>query len=278
MLFFRLPILIENFHHKKSLGQHFLKDKNIAIKIVKTAQIEKNDIVLEIGPGKGILTDEILKYTKNVLCFEVDKSLYPYLKGKYGSSITLIENDVLKADWEKFLSKEKNYKIVSNLPYQITSPFLFKLIQFKDFFSKIVIMIQKEVAERLNAKPNSKKYGVLSLKIGFYFNVKYEFGVKPHLFYPPPKVDSAVISLTPKKRDINFKNIELFWQIVEVLFKSRRKTIKNNLKKILQADEISVLEMETEISFSKRAENLDFYDFYKIYSVIEKNKWIGNRQ
>ena len=257
------------FRYKKNFGQHFLKDKNIVAKIVKAAEIKTNERVWEIGPGHGILTDELLKNTKYLTCFEIDKTLYEYLENKYDDAINLVKSDILKVNWEEFLNKDYTYKIVSNLPYQITSPFLFKLITHKDYFKKIVIMIQKDVAERLRAKPNTKKYGLLAIKIGYYFDIKYEFTVKPHLFYPPPKVDSAVISLIPKPPLFQIKDYKLFWKIVDTLFLNRRKMIRNNLKNLIDNEKFRELEYKTGISLTNRAENLLLEDFYKIYLFMK---------
>ena len=148
-------------------------------------------------PGKGILTKELVIRQAKLTCFEIDSTLYDHLEYRFRSDIILIKQDVLKTDWKKHLPDEK-VKIVANLPYQITSPFLFEVARFAEHFSKIVVMIQKEVAQRINAKLGTKDYGILTLKMQYYFDVKYEFTVKPHLFKPPPKVDSAVISLTPR--------------------------------------------------------------------------------
>ena len=189
---------MQKFRQKKSLGQHFLKDKNIVQKIVELAEIESDDKVWEIGPGKGILTEELLKQECNLTCFEIDKGLNSILLAQFGDEMKLINEDILQINWKKYLSNDK-IKIVANLPYQITSPFLFKITENSNNFSKVVIMIQKEVAQRISAKPNTKEYGKLTLKMNFYFNVKYGFSVKPEVFYPKPKVDSAVIILTPRK-------------------------------------------------------------------------------
>ena len=156
----------KSFRQKKSLGQHFLNDYNIVKKIVKIAAIKPDEKVWEIGPGKGILTREILRKTSNLTCFEIDKELIPYLKNSFGDSLRIINDDVLLINWDEFVSNE-NIKLVANLPYQITTPLLFKIITYYKHFSKIVIMIQKEVAERLKAVPKTKQYSQLSLKIQF---------------------------------------------------------------------------------------------------------------
>ena len=255
------------FKHKIKLGQHFLQDKNIVRKIVKIADIKPDDYVWEIGPGKGILTEELLDRKCNLTAFEIDEKLYPILEDKFSNRINLIKEDILKANWEK-LFPDKKVKIVANLPYQITSPFLFKVVIFSEHFSKIVIMIQKEVAQRIKAKVGSKDYGILTLKIQYYFDVSYEFTVKSHLFYPKPKVDSAVISLIPKEEKPQIEDEKFFWRIVETSFRNRRKMLRNNLKEILNAEQIE--ELSDDFDLSKRGETLTESEFIKLYEEIER--------
>lgn len=253
------------FKHKKKLGQHFLKDKNIVRKIVKIADIKPDDYVWEIGSGKGILTEELLNRNCNLTTFEIDEKLYPILEDKFSNKINLIKEDVLKANWKKLLPNEK-VKIVANLPFQITSPFLFKVVKFSEHFSKIVIMIQKEVAQRIKAKVGSKDYGILTLKMQYYFDVSYEFTVKSHLFYPKPKVDSAVISLIPREEKPAIEDEKFFWSIVETSFRSRRKMLRNNLKEILNAEQIE--ELSDDFDLSKRGETFSEREFVNLYNRI----------
>ena len=253
-----------DFQQKKSLGQHFLKDKNIVKKIVRIAEICEGENIWEVGPGKGILTEELLETNCNLTCFEIDKELYPILEDKFGEKINLIKQDVLKANWKDLVSNEK-IKIVANLPYQISSPILFKIIKFSDSFSKIVVMIQREVAERIKSSPNTKQYGTLSLKMQFHFDIKYEFTVKPQNFSPPPKVDSAVISLIPRKDKPVLENESLFWQIVNIAFQNRRKMLRRNFRALLSSEKIILLQEKSGIELSKRAEILTEKDFIKIY-------------
>lgn len=262
---------MNNFHHKKSLGQHFLKDKNIIRKIVDIADIQPGESVWEIGPGKGILTEELLERKSKLTCFEIDSSLYGILENRFGNRINLIKQDVLKADWEALFPTGK-VKIVANLPYQITSPFLFEVSRFTDHFSKVVVMIQKEVAQRINAKIGTKDYGILTLKMQFYFDVKYEFTVKPHLFNPPPKVDSAVISLTPRKNKPIIENEKYFWHIVETAFRNRRKMLRRNLRELISVEQIEELQNSGVIDLARRGETLTEAEFVHLYQLIEDLK------
>ena len=257
-----------NFHHKKSLGQHFLKDKNIIRKIVDIADVQENEQVWEIGPGQGILTEELLNRNCNLTCFEIDKNLYPILEDRFSDKIHLIKKDILKVNWEEFFPREQ-IKIVANLPYQITSPFLFRVVKYAQHFSTVVVMIQKEVAQRINAKVGKKDYGILTLKMQYYFTPKYEFTVKSHLFKPPPKVDSAVISLIPRIDKPEIENEKFFWHIVETAFRNRRKMLRRNLREIISKDKIEKLNECCPIDLSRRGETLNETEFIELYEAIK---------
>ncbi len=256
-----------DFHQKKSLGQHFLKDKNIIRKIVDIAEIQPNEPVWEIGPGMGILTEELLNRKAKLTCFEIDSALYEILEERFGKRINLIKLDVLRADWAKLLPDEK-VKIVSNLPYQITSPFLFEVSRFAADFSRVVVMIQKEVAQRINAKVGTKDYGILTLKMQYYFDVKYEFTVPPHLFHPPPKVESAVIHLTPRADKPLIENEKYFWRIVETAFRNRRKMLRRNLRELISVEQIEKIQALGIIDLKRRGETLTEEEFLILYKLI----------
>ena len=256
------------FHHKKSLGQHFLKDKNIIRKIVDIADVQENEQVWEIGPGKGILTEELLNRNCILTCFEIDENLYPLLEEKFFNKIKLIKKDILKIDWEEMFPQEQ-VKIVANLPFQITSPFLFRVAKYAQHFSNVVVMIQKEVAQRINAKVGTKDYGILTLKMQYYFIPKYEFAVKPHLFSPSPKVDSAVISLTPRLDKPELENEKFFWHIVETAFRNRRKMLRRNLREIISKEKIEKLNECCPIDLSHRGETLNELEFIELYEAIK---------
>jgi len=260
---------MKEFKHKKSLGQHFLKDKNIIRKIVAIADLKPGDNVWEVGPGKGVLTEELVKQGIKPTCFEIDNTLYDHLDYRFRNSIKLIKKDVLKADWDKYLPSGDT-KIVANLPYQITSPFLFEVSRFAHHFSKIVVMIQKEVAQRINAGLGSKDYGILTLKMQYYFNVNYEFTVKPHVFNPPPKVDSAVISLKPRTDKPELDNEKYFWRIVETAFRNRRKMLRRNLRELISVEEIEEIQNSGVIDLTRRGETLTEAEFIELYHKIQQ--------
>jgi 16S rRNA (adenine1518-N6/adenine1519-N6)-dimethyltransferase len=260
---------MNDFHHKKSLGQHFLTDKNIVQKIVRIADVNSENYVWEVGPGKGILTEELIETGCKLTAFEIDEKLYPILEEEFSGKINLVKQDVLKANWNEFFPKDK-VTITANLPYQITSPFLFKVASFADKFAKIVIMVQKEVAQRINASVGTKDYSILSIKMQYYFDVSYEFTVKPHLFFPRPKVDSAVIKLIPRTNKPTIEDEKFFWRIVEVAFRNRRKMLRNNLKEILNSDQIVKLSEEFEIT--RRGETLTEIEFVELYDLVSRIK------
>jgi len=174
----------------------------------------------------------------------------------------------LAVDWKKQIDS-KHIKIVSNLPYQITSPFLFRVAENAEFIDKTVVMIQREVADRINAKPGSKTYGILSLKMQYYFNVSFLFGVKRHLFIPPPDVDSAVISLVPRKDKPEISNIKLFWRIIEISFRNRRKMLRKNLRQIVDQSLLPTIEKESNIDLTRRGESLREEEFVNLYNSIK---------
>ncbi|MCF7920968.1 MAG: 16S rRNA (adenine(1518)-N(6)/adenine(1519)-N(6))-dimethyltransferase RsmA [Candidatus Cloacimonetes bacterium] len=260
---------MSNFKHKKELGQHFLKDKNIAAKIAGLGEIKKGEDVWEIGPGNGILTREILAYNAKLTGFEIDKALWERLESEFGEKLELVKKDVLHVDWERRLGAGK-VKIIANIPYQITSPLLMKMIGVREHLSKIVIMIQKEVAERMRAEPGTKEYSFLSIKAQFYFKVKYEFSVKPHVFIPPPNVQSAVISLIPRDDVYELEDSDYFWRLVDSTLRSRRKTLRNNLKYIISKEQIAALEEHTEINLTRRAETFSIPEFIDLYEKVRR--------
>ena len=222
------------YRHKKKFSQHFLHDDGVLTEIIEQAGLEDNDIVWEVGAGLGSLTEHLLNKNINLTIFEIDNDLIPTLTRKYGKQCVIIHGDVLKIDWKSIAGNKSNIKIVTNLPYQITSPFLYKITENHLMFDSIVIMLQKEVAKRVCAMPGNKDYGVLSLKTQFFFNTNYLFDVSPDKFSPPPKVFSAVIRLTPRKDTPVLENIDLFWQIIEASFRMKRKTLKNNLESMMR--------------------------------------------
>lgn len=218
---------------KKKFGQNFIKDRQIIDKIIRKAEIDTDTLVIEIGPGAGALTEELIKVAGHVMAYEVDLELKDALTEKFSNTknLSIIWEDFLKRDISKDIQKFnfKKIYVVANIPYYITTPILEHIIDSKVDIEKIVIMIQKEVGERFSASPNSKDYGSITVFLNYYYNIKKLFLVNRESFYPKPNVDSVVISLTRKEK-IYLKNESHFFKLVRDSFQYKRKILRNNLK------------------------------------------------
>jgi len=229
---------------KSKLGQNFLTDINTAIREVKHADITKKDVVLEVGPGKGVLTKLLAEKAKKVIAVEIDTKLIDHLKDIVPNNVELINNDILKIDSEKF--PEFN-KIVSNLPYQISSPFIFKMLEHD--FDLAVIILQKEFAQRLVAEPGEKDYSRISVSLFYKAYCELLEIVPKGYFKPTPKVDSAMIKILPRKyKPFELEDEEFFFKLVKNLFNHRRKKIKTILKNKyrIESKELPFLEYRVE--------------------------------
>jgi len=219
---------------RKRWGQHFLVDRNILNKIIQAAHIDKKDVVLEIGPGLGEMTDGLSKKAKKVIAVEIDSQLVGILKNKMKDTpnVEVVKGDILKLEFNELLRREEiPVKVVANLPYQISTPLLFRFIESRKAFSTFTLMLQKEVAERMVALPNRKEYGPLSIFVQWVSDIRIRFFVKPAAFLPPPKVESAVVHMVWKEKPmVDTKDEEWFKKIVRGSFGYRRKTLINALK------------------------------------------------
>jgi 16S rRNA (adenine1518-N6/adenine1519-N6)-dimethyltransferase len=219
---------------KKSLGQHFLVDSNILNKVIRTAQIGKEDVVLEVGPGSGEMTLALARLAKKVIAIEIDPKLVAILKRKVEDypNVEVAKNDILKVDFKHFFKRERRpIKVVANLPYQISTPLLFRFVESKEAFSTFTLTLQKEVAERMVAFPGRKEYGPLSIFIQMFSDVSICFFIKRSAFFPRPKVDSAVVHMVWKEKPmVERQDEEWFRKVVKACFSYRRKTLMNALK------------------------------------------------
>ncbi|MCL2540811.1 MAG: 16S rRNA (adenine(1518)-N(6)/adenine(1519)-N(6))-dimethyltransferase RsmA [Firmicutes bacterium] len=224
-------VLPQNFNFKKSLGQNFISDTNLLKAIVSDAGVDENSCVLEIGAGAGTLTAELGKVAKQVVAVEVDNALIPLLNSKFaGSNVTVVHADILKLSAETIKSWFNGaFKVVANLPYYITSPILFKLIEDNLNIESITVMVQKEVAERVTAKPGTKNYGGITVQLDYRGKTQYLRTVPRTVFKPPPNVDSAVIKFTPEPNKYNVLDIDIMDKTIKAAFAMRRKTLVNNL-------------------------------------------------
>lgn len=261
---------MEDFNFKKKYGQNFLKDKNKVKKIVDSANIKDNSLVIEVGPGGGILTTELSLKADNVLCYEIDLELKPILENKFSkNNVKIIFDDFLNRNIENDIEKYNydNLYFISNVPYYITTPILMKLINSSLNFDKIVIMVQEEVGERFSAKPNSKDYSSITVFLNYYFDVKKEFKVNRLEFNPVPNVDSEVISFTRKKELLKLKDKELFFKLVKDSFKFKRKNIRNNLKGY-NLDIIDRVLKNNNLDLTSRAEQLPIEVFVEMSNKL----------
>jgi len=252
---------------KKKLGQHFLNDLNIGKKIVESLKLDNYNRVLEIGPGKGILTQFIIEKKINLNLVEIDKECVNYLNKKYPLiKNKIINEDFLKLDLNKIF-KNDSFAIIGNFPYNISSQIIFKVIDYRDKVPYLTGMFQKEVAERICHDPGSKKYGILSVLTQLFYETKYLFSVNPSVFKPKPKVNSAVIELKRKKNYNLNCNETLLFKIIKLSFRQRRKTLRNSLKKL----DLPLFLTEDTI-FEKRPEQLSGKDFVEISKMINNVK------
>ncbi|ALT80178.1 16S rRNA methyltransferase [Streptococcus gallolyticus] len=270
------------FTFKKSFGQNFLTDTNILQKIVDTAEIDKNVNVIEIGPGIGALTEFLAENAAEVMAFEIDDRLIPILADTLRDfdNVKVINEDILKSDLQsrikEFANPDLPIKVVANLPYYITTPILMHLIESKIPFAEFVVMMQKEVADRISAEPNTKAYGSLSIAVQYYMTAKVAFVVPRTVFVPAPNVDSAILTMTRREQPlVQVKDEDFFFRVSKISFVHRRKTLWNNLTSHFgKADEIKAkLEQALEIAEIKpsiRGEALSIAEFAKLADTLKE--------
>ncbi|WAW15033.1 16S rRNA (adenine(1518)-N(6)/adenine(1519)-N(6))-dimethyltransferase RsmA [Peptostreptococcus equinus] len=266
------------FRFSKSLGQNFLIDDNIIDKIVEGANAGKNDKIIEVGPGIGTLTRALASKSEKVLVVEIDKSLIPILEDTLSDfdNIKVVNEDIIKADVKTLIDQNLDggpVKLVANLPYYITTPIIMRFLEESINVSDIVVMVQKEVAERMNAKPGKKDFGALSVAVQYYCDTEIVAKVPRHLFVPQPNVDSIVIALRvrPEKK-YKVDNEELFFKAVKAAFGQRRKTLLNSLTSmgILDKSKISEVLLESNIDEKRRGETLSLEEFASLANNINK--------
>lgn len=260
-----------DFNFKKSLGQNFLIDKNFVDKIVDAADIE-NQNVLEIGPGIGTITYEMAKLAKKVVAIEIDQSLVPILDENLEefANAKVINQDILKTDLKKLVEEEFNgesFKVVSNLPYYITTPIIEMLITTGLPCDDMTIMVQKEVAERMVASESDKEYSSLSLFIKFYTEAEVITNLPKSVFMPQPKIDSTILNLKLRIYDENV-NQDLLFKLVRAGFNKRRKTILNSMSDVIEKDRLKEAFAKVNLAENLRAENLSIDDFINLTNEL----------
>lgn len=241
----------------KRFGQNYLTDQNIIKKIVDEFAPQKGDTIIEIGPGRGALTSHLNHSEATIYAIEIDNRVTDELSAKF-TNINFITGDFLKIDFSEFGSN--NLRIIGNIPYNITSPILFKLFDNHYILQDAVLMMQNEVAKRLTAKPRTKDYGILSILSSYYAEVKYCFKISPNVFYPKPKVNSALVHLSFKK-ELPFDDNLFFNKVVKAAFGKRRKTLKNSLKNSIFGN---CNFTKFQIDLTRRAEELQPEEFIQL--------------
>lgn len=259
---------MDKFDFKKKFGQNFLTDKNLLTQIVEKSGVMSDDVVVEIGAGKGALTEVLAKYAKKVYSFEIDSELFAFLGEKFdGTNVEMIFKDVMKVSDEEIndIVGEK-FKLVANLPYYVTSPILTRFLQNKNMVS-CTVMVQEEVADRIVASPKTKDYGVLTVICQMFGDAKKVIRVNRKMFYPVPNVDSAVVRI--EKHNKMPEDFAEFIEFVKKSFSMRRKKLSSNLETSkLKKAEIEKQLLENGFSDMTRAEELSISDFEKLYSLF----------
>lgn len=262
------------FHRpRKRFGQNFLQNSHIVQQIMRTVDAQPNDNLVEIGPGLGALTQFLLQQVNHLNVIEVDKDLANQLSVSLNNAqkLTIHTQDVLHFDFNIFATK--HMRVIGNLPYNITTPLIFHLLKFQSKIQDMHFMLQKEVVDRLCAKPNSKDYGRLSIMVQYHCETKYLFSVDPSAFYPAPKVDSAFVQLIPRPFPITATNITLLQDITRDAFNLRRKTLSNALKPYLELADFVTLDLKPTL----RPEVLSVSDFVKISNYVDQRLKTADR-
>ncbi|HEO3396172.1 TPA: 16S rRNA (adenine(1518)-N(6)/adenine(1519)-N(6))-dimethyltransferase RsmA [Streptococcus agalactiae] len=270
------------FTFKKSFGQNFLTDTNILQKIVDTAEIDKGVNVIEIGHGIGALTEFLAENAAEVMAFEIDDRLIPILADTLArfDNVQVVNQDILKADLQTQIQAFKNpdlpIKVVANLPYYITTPILMHLIEGKIPFAEFVVMMQREVADRISAMPNTKAYGSLSIAVQYYMTAKVSFIVPRTVFVPAPNVDSAILKMVRRDQPVvSVQDEDFFFRVSKVAFVHRRKTLWNNLTSHFGKSEDTKAKLEKALEIAKikpsiRGEALSIPDFASLADALKE--------
>ena len=267
-----------DFKTAKSLGQNFVTDPAVTEGIIEAAGAGPKDLVIEIGPGLGVITSKAAAGCGKLVAIEIDKKLLPILAETVGwqPNVKIINEDILQADLAKIVAEEKilpdgstaeNVRLIGNLPYYITTPILNKLMALPGLFTSLTIMVQKEVAEKMMAAPGAKNYGVISIHVQYFCEIEYIMDVPKEVFLPQPKVDSSVLTLHVRKQPaVQPRDEELFFELVKAGFSQRRKTLSNSLTGVRGADRDTVVRAleAAGIDPKRRAETLSLEEFANV--------------
>ena len=263
---------------RKRLGQHFLVDRNILNKVVRTAQVGEEDVILEVGSGLGEMTLVLADRARKIIAVEFDPKLVEILRRKVAAypNVEVVQRDILEIDFDQFFEhEERQIKVVANLPYQISTPLIFRFIDTRKAFSSLTLMLQREVAERMIAVPGGKDYGPLSVFVQMASDLSIHFFIKPSAFFPPPKVDSAVIQMVWKKKPVvPLQDEEWFKKVVRGCFSYRRKTLMNALKHSdLFSEDLGDKMKKVGIDPQRRPETLSIQEFANLAEILKHNPY-----
>ena len=262
---------MEKIKPLKRFGQNYINDQNILNNIVKEINPGINDNLLEIGPGLGSLTEKLITYIPSLTAVEIDKRVIENLSNKF-PQINLINDDFLNLDLQELITNSQNkLRIIGNIPYNLTSSIIFKMIENNSIISDSVIMVQSEVARRMVAQKGTKEYGILSILLNYFSEIKHCFRVSPNVFYPKPKVFSSVIHIFFRKLNESKEEQRLFIKIVKAAFGNRRKTLRNSFENSLSSVGLENIDFESSgIDLSLRAEQLSIDEFKKLTEYVFK--------
>ncbi len=257
-----MPAPLHGHRARKRFGQNFLQDPGMIRRIVKAIAPQDQDHLVEIGPGMGAITELLLEAQPRLDVIELDRDLIPGLKVKFFNypEFQVHEADALKFDFSSLVKEGKPLRIVGNLPYNISTPLIFRLLEFDGVVADMHFMLQKEVVERLAAQPGTSQWGRLSVMAQYFCEVEQLFLVPSECFYPQPKVESAIVSLRPRCKSRAAVDLDVFAKIVRQAFAQRRKTLRNNLKGLFSAEDLTALEIDPQ----RRPETLDLNEFIKL--------------
>lgn len=264
-----------NLKAKKNFGQNFLVDSSVTARIA--SNLREDSVVIEVGPGIGSLTEELARRVQHVRSYEIDERLLPVLEDTLQEykNVEIVLQDIMEADIDNDLKplveKYKHIEFAANLPYYITTPVLFKIFESSIPFEKIVVMIQKEVADRFSATPGTKEYGALSVESQYLYDVKKLFNVPRTAFNPAPNVDSAIVSFTVHEKNKSIDDEEKFFELVKACFKQRRKTLYNNLREYFDSSDLAKEVLaKAEIALETRAEMLNLDEYIRLYEAMKE--------
>ncbi len=266
----------KKIYPKKRFSQNFLVNLKAAKRIVDYLDLSYNEKVLEIGPGKGVLTQFLLEKAKKVYGVELDRNLCSYLQEKFkgNENLEIINQDILKFDLKKLTDREGSLKVIGNIPYKVTTPILEYLIQNREYIDFAILTVQKEVAKRICARPGTSDWSPLSIGIQLFSDSEILFILKPNSFFPPPKVDSAVIKLKFFKEPRIEVELPFFFDLVKSIFSQRRKNLLNSLCRTLNLnkDKLKVILQDAGIDFKRRGETLNLEELGKLVKLISAGK------